>query len=153
MFITLRKQLQLKRTVYIKMNILSSFTHPHVVPNIYEFIYSVEHKRRYFEKAKLFWLTLYAKTVQTFSPSKYLLLCSTEERTSYRFIITREWVNDKIKIFVWTLPLNTKQSVQRRWNAALNHNRLYHSRSKLQLNFHRPNCFQTDLNYDQTLTA
>jgi len=30
------------------MKILSSFTHPHVVPNLYD-TNSVEHKRRYFE--------------------------------------------------------------------------------------------------------
>jgi len=28
---------------------LSSFTHPQVVPNLYEILSSVEHKRRYFE--------------------------------------------------------------------------------------------------------
>jgi len=31
------------------MKILSSFTHPHVVPNLYEFLYSVKHKI-YFEE-------------------------------------------------------------------------------------------------------
>ncbi len=29
---------------------LSSFTHPHVVPNLYEFLSYVKHKRRYFEE-------------------------------------------------------------------------------------------------------
>ncbi len=31
------------------MAILSSFTHPQVVPNLYECLSSVQHKRRYFE--------------------------------------------------------------------------------------------------------
>jgi len=38
----------LKGTVHPKMNILSSFTHPQVVSNLYEFLSSVEHKIRYF---------------------------------------------------------------------------------------------------------
>ncbi len=31
-----------KGTVCLKMNILSSFTHPHAVPNLYEFLSAVE---------------------------------------------------------------------------------------------------------------
>jgi len=27
------------------MDILSSFTHPHVIPNLYKFLYSVKHKK------------------------------------------------------------------------------------------------------------
>jgi len=34
--------------VHPKMKILTSFTHPHVVPNLYEFLSSVEHKIRSF---------------------------------------------------------------------------------------------------------
>jgi len=37
------------------MKILSSFTHLRVVPNLYEFLTSAEHKRRYFEE---YWLPL-----------------------------------------------------------------------------------------------
>jgi len=33
-----------------KMKILLSFTHPHVVANLYEFLSSTEHKGRYFEE-------------------------------------------------------------------------------------------------------
>jgi len=33
-----------------KMEILSYFTHPQVVPNLYEFLCSVEHKRIHFEE-------------------------------------------------------------------------------------------------------
>jgi len=34
------------------MKILSSFTHPQVVSNLYEFLSSVEHKGRYFEECR-----------------------------------------------------------------------------------------------------
>jgi len=36
--------------VHPKMKILSSFTLPQVVPNLYTFLSSVEHKGRYFEE-------------------------------------------------------------------------------------------------------
>ncbi len=39
----------LKGTVHPK--ILSSFTHPQVVPNLYECVCSAEHKGRYFEES------------------------------------------------------------------------------------------------------
>ncbi len=42
--------LNLKGTVLPKMNTLSSFSHLQVVTNLYEFIRSVEHKGRYFER-------------------------------------------------------------------------------------------------------
>ncbi len=39
--------------------------------------------------------------------SKYLPLCSAEQRNSYRFGTTWGWVNDdRIFIFGWTIPLN-----------------------------------------------
>jgi len=34
------------------MKIMSSFTHPYVVPNLYEFLSLAEHKRRYFEEIR-----------------------------------------------------------------------------------------------------
>jgi len=40
----------LKGLVHPKMKILSVFTHPHVVPNLYAFICSAEHKGRYLEE-------------------------------------------------------------------------------------------------------
>ncbi len=40
--------------------------------------------------------------------SKYIYLCSEDERMSYRFGTTWGWViNDRICIFGWTIPLNT----------------------------------------------
>ncbi len=38
--------------------------------------------------------------------SKYLPLCSAEQRNEYRFGTTWEWVNDRIFIYGWTIPLN-----------------------------------------------
>ncbi len=40
----------LKGIVHPKMKILSSFTHPQVVPNLYECLCSVEHKGKYSEE-------------------------------------------------------------------------------------------------------
>ncbi len=40
----------LKGIVHPKMKILSSFTHPQVVPNLYEFLCSAEHKGKYSEE-------------------------------------------------------------------------------------------------------
>ncbi len=43
--------LLLKEIVHPKMKILSSFTHPQVVSNLYEFLCSAEHKGRYSEES------------------------------------------------------------------------------------------------------
>ncbi len=43
-----KKQYQFKGTAHTKMIILSLFTHPHVVPNLYEFLSSAEHSKIYF---------------------------------------------------------------------------------------------------------
>ncbi len=109
----------LKGTVHPKMKILSSFTHPQVVPNLYEFLCSAEHKGRYFEE-RLFWGTIdfHCTKKNTMEvngapellcfphSSKYLPLCSAEQRNSYRFGTTWGWVNDDIIfIFGWTIPL------------------------------------------------
>ncbi len=40
-----------KGIVHPKVKILSLFTHPQVVPNLYEFLCSAEHKGRYFEES------------------------------------------------------------------------------------------------------
>lgn len=39
--------LEIKGTVHIKIKILSSFIDHYVVPNLHDFSFSVEHKRRY----------------------------------------------------------------------------------------------------------
>jgi len=41
---------RLKGILHPKFLILSSFTHPQVVGNLYEFLFSAEHKGRYFEE-------------------------------------------------------------------------------------------------------
>jgi len=40
----------LKGIVHPKMKILSSFTHHQVVPNLYAFLSSAEHKRKYLKE-------------------------------------------------------------------------------------------------------
>ncbi len=84
------------------MKILSSFTHPQVVPNLCECLCSAEQKGRYSEKcgkqsssgAPLTSIVLFFPTMEVngalkkpgykLSP-KYLPLCSAEQRNSYRF--------------------------------------------------------------------
>ncbi len=84
------------------MKILSSFTHPRVVPNLYECVCSAEHKGRYSEQcgkqsssvAPLTSIVFFFPSMEVngapkqpgykLSP-KYLLLCSAEQRHSYRF--------------------------------------------------------------------
>ncbi len=107
------------------MKILSSFTHPQVVPNLHEFLCSAEHKGRYFEESLYpgcFGATLTSivgkkNTMEVNGApellcfphsSEYLPLCSAEQRHSYRFGTTWGWVNDdRIFIFGWTIPLKT----------------------------------------------
>ncbi len=100
------------------MKILS-FTHPQVVPNMYECLCSAEHKGRYSEEWVLghHWLPQHflsyygsqwcPKTawLQTFFK---IPLCSAEQRNSYMFGTTWGWINyDTIFIFGWTFPLKS----------------------------------------------
>ncbi len=107
-----------------KMKILSSFTHPQVVPNLYECLCSAEHKGRYSEEcgkqsssgATIGFHSIFFPTMEVNGApkqpgyklsSKYLPLCSEEQRHSYRFGTTWGWVNDdRIFIFGWTIPLS-----------------------------------------------
>ncbi len=89
----------LKGIVHPKMKILSSFIHPQVVPNLYEFLCSAEHKGRYSEECgkqsssgapltSIVFFSYYGS--QWKQPgyklsSKYLPLCSAEQRNTYRF--------------------------------------------------------------------
>ncbi len=50
-FVASNRELYLKGILHPKMLILSSFTHPQVVPNLYECLCSAEHKGRYFEES------------------------------------------------------------------------------------------------------
>ncbi len=112
--------------VHPKMKILSSFTHPQVVPNLYECLCSAEHKGRHSEEcrkqsssgAPLTSIVLFFPTMEVNGApkqpgyklsSKYLPLCSAEQRHSYSFGTTWGWVNDdRIFIFGWTIPLRSK---------------------------------------------
>ncbi len=106
------------------MKILSSFTHPQVVPNLYECLCSAEHKGRYSEECgkqsssgapltSIVFVFYYGsqwcpKTawLQTFFK---ISLCLAEQRNSYfhRFGTTWGWVNDdRIFIFGWTILLS-----------------------------------------------
>ncbi len=84
------------------MKILSSFTHPQVVPNLYECLCSAEHKGRYSEEcgkqsssgAPLTSIVFYFPTLEVNGApellcfphsSEYRPLCSAEQRHSYRF--------------------------------------------------------------------
>ncbi len=114
---------QVKGIVHPKMNILSSFTHPQVVPNLYECLCSAEHKGRYSEEcgkqsssgAPLTSMVFFFPTMEVNGApkqpgyklsSKYLPLCSAEQRNSYRFGTTCGWVNDdRIFTFGWIIPL------------------------------------------------
>ncbi len=115
----------LKGIVHPKMKILSSFTHPQLVPNLYECLCSAEHKGRYSEEcgkqsssgAPLTSIVFFFPTMEVNGApkqpgyklsSKYLPLCSAEQRNSYRFGTTWGWVNDdRIFIFGWTIPLSS----------------------------------------------
>ncbi len=106
------------------MKILSSFTHPQVVPNLNECVCSAEHKGRYSEEcgkqsssgapltSRVFFFSTMEVNGAPKQPgyklsSEYLPLCSAEQRHSYRFGTTWGWVNDdRIFIFGWTIPLN-----------------------------------------------
>ncbi len=104
------------------MKILSSFTLLQVVPNLYEFICSAEHKGRYYEEcgkqsssgAPLTFIVFFPTKEVNSAPkqpgyklsSEYLPLCSADQINYYRFGTTWGWVNDKIFIFGWTIPLS-----------------------------------------------
>ncbi len=116
------KYLRLKGIVHPKMKILSSFTHPQVVPNLYECVCSAEHKGRYSEEcgkqsssgAPLTSIVFFFPTMEVNGapkqpgyklPSKYIPLCSAEQRNSYRFGTTWGWVNDDRISFLGELSL------------------------------------------------
>ncbi len=93
---------EVKGVVHPKIQILSSFTHPQVVPNLYECLCSSEHKGRYSEECGnqssseapltsiVFFSLLWKSNGAPKQPgyklsSKYLPLCSAGQRNSYRF--------------------------------------------------------------------
>ncbi len=111
----------IKVIVHPKMKIRSSFTHPRVVPNLYEFLCSAKHKGKYSEECnKYFFPTMEVNGAQKQPDyklsSKYLPLCSAEQRHSYSFGTTRGWVNDeRIFIFGWTISLRCGSLMNRKF--------------------------------------
>ncbi len=117
-----------KGIVHPKMKILSSFTHPQVVPNLYECLCSAEHKGRYSEECGkqsssgapltciVFFFLLWKSMVPQKQPGyKLLQNIFLEQRNSYRFGTTWGGVNDdRIFIFGWTIPLTASDSLRRR---------------------------------------
>ncbi len=105
-----------KGIVHPKMKILSSFTHPQVVPNLYECLCSAEHKGRYSEEcgkqsssgAPLTSIVLFFPTMEVNgAPKQPGYKLSSKYLPSYRFGTTWGWVNDdRIFIFGWTIPLS-----------------------------------------------
>jgi len=98
----MHKNIFIKGIVHPKMKILSSFTHPQVVPNLYECLCSAENKGRYSEEcgkksssgASLTSIVFLFPTMEVYDApkqpgykltSKYLPLCLAEQRHSYRF--------------------------------------------------------------------
>ncbi len=112
----------IKGIVHPKMKILSSFTHPQVVPNLYECLCSAEHKGRYSDEcgkqsssgAPLTSIVFFFPTMEVNGApkqpgyklsSKYLPLCSAEQVISFRFRTTWGWVNDEEFSFLGELSL------------------------------------------------
>ncbi len=140
-YVTLDHKTSLKGIVHPKMKIVSSITHPQVVPNLYECVCSAGHKGKYSEEcgkqsssgAPLTSIVLFFPTMEVNGASKqpcdklsskYLPLCSAEQINSYRCGTTWGWVNDDtIFIFGWTIPLS-------RWGVcvAIAKNTLYGSK-------------------------
>ncbi len=122
---TLDHKTSLKGIVHPKMKILSSFTHPQVVPKPVWIPLFCWTQRKIFWRmweTEQFWGTIDFHSI--FFPtmevngapkqpgyklsSKYLPLCSAEQRNAYRFGTTWGWVNDdRIFIFGWTIPLSS----------------------------------------------
>jgi len=103
-------QYMFKGTVHPKMEILSSFTPPQVVPNgCGKKIYLVTKQFNDpidFHSIIFFILWMHQLFGYPY-PSKYFLFCSGEEINSYRFGTTWVWENDdRLLIFGWTIPLS-----------------------------------------------
>ncbi len=93
------KQHHLKGSIHPKMKAVSSFTGPLIGSNLYAFVSSFEHRRRYFvERLKSKQLTVDRTSIvifHTMDISGYQwLVWLTEEWNSYRFETIWGWVNN-----------------------------------------------------------
>jgi len=91
-------------TLEMKTNNMSSFTHPQVVSNLYEFLSSAVHKRRYFEEC--WWTPLTVEKKDTMSKNgqwgpSFFKISSFEFSRRKKFMTNY----DRIFIFKWTIPL------------------------------------------------
>jgi len=105
----------LKEILHPKMKMLSSFTSHQVVANLYGFLSSAEHEGRYFEErlkpnSCLAPLTSIVEKKKYYGSqwcqnsnrsSRYLPLCSAEERNSNKFATTWGWLNDDSIFIFW----------------------------------------------------
>jgi len=82
-----------------KMEILSSYTHPHVVPNLYDFFYSAEYTRRYVLDIlhvldPIDFHCMDTRKTKTFFETSFFL-CSTEERKVWNNMRVSKWWKNK----------------------------------------------------------
>jgi len=80
------------------MKILSSFTQLHVTPNLHYLLYSVKQKKAKLVGCKSTLDSIDVHYMDTFFSPTYVLLCSTEERNSYRFERTWGWVHGELSL-------------------------------------------------------
>ncbi len=89
-----------------KNKTLPSITHPHVIPNLYEFLFYVEHKRWYFEE---FWRTKQLLVLIYFHIAKEILWTSMG---------TINWLPAFFKIY---FMFNRRKKLMQVWNLVENH--------------------------------
>ncbi len=111
-----------KGIVHREMKMLSSFSHPHVVPNLHEFLSYVEHKKSILKNAGNqtvdgpHWLPYYlypfcgsqwgSTTVWYFKVLQNIFFCVHIRKKLIPVWMTWEWINDdNIFIFGWTISL------------------------------------------------
>ncbi len=86
------------------MNILS-FTYPNVVPNLYDFLSSVEHEKNILKNVSVFFLFIQRKSMGSkTTPESGKKTHSAKESKSYMFIMKWGWANDRIFILGLTFP-------------------------------------------------
>ncbi len=112
------------------MKTWSSFTHPHVIPNLFKFLSYVEHKRRYFEIPNSCWsplISIGSKILRKSMGTINCLITSILQNTFFYVqhkletrtgLDMRESKHDQVFIFGWTISLNAKQCVLTNWQKA-----------------------------------
>ncbi len=96
------------------MEILSSFTHPHVVPNLYDLLSSVEHEKIFLKTFIIITSIMNVSVVKCcfgpiglhFMDTKTIFLFSKYVLQSYVWNNMKGLNDNRISIFGWTIPLN-----------------------------------------------